>query len=171
MERQRQNPNLKEAQYAIEDALDLGVQTGAFSEAHSTTIAQSGSRPTKHDVGHAIISFPHYDEFGLRAEENKSLATSTASVSGPRSNTTELYYAKTQEETGSYSTPGFYNDTNPDSAVHVSREDGKGGTYTGRIGGKHLDRATAIVGRRAAKKVREAVKNRAISIGEELLEE
>lgn len=140
---------LKEAYQDMQAAKNLFSQTGA------------GTNP--------------YDQYGLRQKSdyyNDIYITKDASI---RINYVKFARAKTQEITGKYIADEIADDGSTGyGALVIQRDDGQGGIYEQRFESETLgteDRAsriTAIIGRRAAKRVRDGVKARAISIAQQL---
>jgi len=173
-EKQPQQPDpsteLKQVEQDVNDTMDLALRTGI----EYNTKAQA----EQHGVRQKNTQYQEYDdEFGkLRLDVRNSVATDTAAIAHINGYD-DTRQASIDEETGSYSTPPF-RDGEVTNGVSVWRPDGKGGLYRGHIGGAwsgesaetRAKRATAIIAKRANRRINEAVIDRAIAMGEELKE-
>ncbi len=159
---------LKQAEQEVGEVLSLAQRTGM--------VHQTKAEADRYGVRASVANYAHYDDVdestvSYRSSRRPSIEVEDAAIARVTGDD-EFSQAKTKERTGNYSTGSFVDGDVADGVV-VTRPDGSGGTYRGRIGGygkSNTEKATAIIAQRAAKRVGRAVIDRAISIGEELKE-
>ena len=155
----------------VQGGLDLEGSVNKYHESAEAKadIKQYGVRVGPSNDKALVESRGHYD---VPVTETEDALIGNAEWT--RGDGKPIAVAQTKEKTGKYTTPGIYPQYPNFSAgekLKVERPDGSGGTYVGKITGSNGEKATAIVANRAAKRVKKAIVDRAISVADELKQE
>ncbi len=188
MSEQINNNQITEAYNSIDEVEQLALRTGVQNHENSATrdhmlqdvdvaavireedagkdgVAYSGTvHPDSYYISPNLIT----KDAAIGAEapihgSGKNWKDGNETVEGPR-------FAKTHEATGTYTTV-LGSEGKTDGRTQVHRADGKGGMYEATLQGANAEKAAAIIGSRAAKRVRRAIVDRTVKMADELKQE
>jgi len=152
-------------------ALKTGVQDHRNNEAWGAGL--TGENAGNDGVAYAEAIYPfdsrrHEVVEGL-VTDDAAIAADTRLAKNWKRTHQSFRYAKTHEITGTYT--AYPTEDGEPAPTLVRRPDGNGGVYKATLQGENAERATAIIGNRAAKRVRRAVVDRVVKIADELKHE
>jgi hypothetical protein len=155
---------LKKAYEDIKSAEELAEKTGVQYSNGYEDEHQPYAHPdtVKYGVRQGPVTVDRFQVDGIAT--NDAFIASEGSAG-------HIKLASSHEKTGTYQTDQMFNEGSTDGNVYIQRDDGKGDIYEGRITASNGEKATAIIASRAAKKVKRAIVDRAISMAEELKQE